>query len=764
LVVGLKARSLVGIFILLAALPSWTGVTAAGPGDEKARGVGADSPMAASIGRIDSTGPLTSIATNVRGVLDCAVYFRGSAIGEFYGGNACGTFLLAGGVRYGPSVPASTAGGTPFSLVSATATGQGTAARPYAMTTVATAGSAVRLTQVDTYVVGASGMRTTITIENLGDAAIDGVLWRAVDCYLAGIDYGYGHVEPTTGAVACAQDRTGASGRVIQFVPHTPGSMYTEAHYSTVWSQIASNRPFPGTCGCSTYQDNGAGLSWPLHVPARTSARFVHDLVFSAEGIPPPPAGPELFAIPESGRVRLEWNPASEEGVTAYRVYRASDGASDPVLVRTVKAPATSWTDRVPAGTSYRYAVRAVEGDIEGPDSNEVVGRAAAARQNLGHPLFTRAKPGEEPGRAEVEWSTPRMCSPGPRVTVPCDAPTGFHVYRALARNGPWRLVEEVEASGRRSYVFGEDEPRADSTLYYKVRIVGSEGEGPASAVVSTRAGLDGPSGTFFVHGVCSNDGMWLGTEPGWRVFFSRAAVGPVWAGTIDPLAEGLDSPDGMRRWLVERFIDFAESNQLGEGSVVLVGHSNGGLLIRSMLTDPYVAAHARRVVTLDSPDRGLDSFRAGTIKTFNSLCAPEWGWDTYIDTHLTRTGDVVPAWIANLAQGSDPLVVRALYIGCNTIGCQGSFTSLGGLGENAVWRDATLLATTTTDRPPASLLDIWRQSACATDADALAYIRHVPSSGNVYHSSGTAIHHRAILSLIADGTLDGLANQFACP
>jgi len=65
----------------------------------------------------------------------------------------------------------------------------------------------------------------------------------------------------------------------------TPGSHYTETNFSTVWGQITqAGTQFPDSCDCTTFEDNGAGLSWPITVPANGSTTVSFLSRFSPTG------------------------------------------------------------------------------------------------------------------------------------------------------------------------------------------------------------------------------------------------------------------------------------------------------------------------------------------------------------------------------------------------------------------------------------------------------------------------------------------------
>jgi len=153
------------------------------------------------------------------------------------------------------------------------------------MVTVVTAGTGVRLTQTDTYIVGDQYYRTAIQLTNTGSTPTTGIFYRAMDCYLGGSDSGFGAVDPTSGAVACTENADNTPpGRIEQFIPLTAGSNYFQSFYSTVWSVIGSHQPFDNTCTCATQQDNGMGLSWTFNLAAGAGTSYSHLTVFSPLG------------------------------------------------------------------------------------------------------------------------------------------------------------------------------------------------------------------------------------------------------------------------------------------------------------------------------------------------------------------------------------------------------------------------------------------------------------------------------------------------
>jgi fibronectin type 3 domain-containing protein len=81
-----------------------------------------------------------------------------------------------------------------------------------------------------------------------------------------------------------------------------------------------------------------------------------------------------LVAVTSANTVRLSWSASQDPGVAAYVIYRAA-GDGEPARVGSVRAPATTFTDRELASGTYRYTVRAQDSTAratESAPSNEV--------------------------------------------------------------------------------------------------------------------------------------------------------------------------------------------------------------------------------------------------------------------------------------------------------------------------------------------------------------------------------------------------------
>jgi uncharacterized repeat protein (TIGR01451 family) len=229
----------------------------------------------------------------------------------------CGTMLAAGGSVYAPGF----LGSTTFTETSQTGvTGDGTANNPYTVVTDVAAGdTGLTLEETDTYVAGDSEFHTTVTIANASDGSQDAILYHAADCYVGGSDLGFGTQD---GAVGCQSQ----AGDTVEFVPTTTGSHYLEAYYSTVWSAVGSGSPFGNTCDCTTYEDNGLGLSWSTTVPASGSV----SISFATRWTAGTAAASADLAVAKSDTAEgFGPDPVSSGGVVAYEVTATNNGPDD---------------------------------------------------------------------------------------------------------------------------------------------------------------------------------------------------------------------------------------------------------------------------------------------------------------------------------------------------------------------------------------------------------------------------------------------------
>jgi uncharacterized repeat protein (TIGR01451 family) len=250
-------------------------------------------PSASAVETIASAGPLDEII--IGDALECQVSHIDDTDFEFFPPastvGACNTQIRIGGTTYGP--PAVPAGNvpTPYTPVSQSAiTGTGTSADPFTVVTEVAAGqTGISLIETDSYVIGEERYRTDVEIVNGQDVNQDVIVYRAGDCFLNNSDDGFGASAPVADgtAVSCigSDDGTTPNNRVETWIPLTAGSHWVEDFFSDVWTMIANGTPFPDTCDCDTFQDNGAGLSWELTIPASGSETVSHLTVFSPDNV-----------------------------------------------------------------------------------------------------------------------------------------------------------------------------------------------------------------------------------------------------------------------------------------------------------------------------------------------------------------------------------------------------------------------------------------------------------------------------------------------
>jgi hypothetical protein len=271
-------------------------------------------------GEIDSSGPLTRII--ISRDLNCQVAHQADELLEFYDPTsdvgACGTFLAVNGTLYSPAEVPSGITGTPWTPVTQSGvSGNGTSGDPYRIVTVVTTPDAgVRIEQTDSYVVGTQSYRTDVTVDNMGNASLSGVLYRYGDCYLQGADSGFSRVDGS--APACVTGYA-ASDRIEQWLPLTSGNQWFAGGYSEGWSDVATGEPLPNTCQCSETEtfDNGAGISWTLNLGPGASATFSHQTFFSPTGGSPAAASSFRSSVPDPTQVTLDPVVVAESAVVA---------------------------------------------------------------------------------------------------------------------------------------------------------------------------------------------------------------------------------------------------------------------------------------------------------------------------------------------------------------------------------------------------------------------------------------------------------------
>ena len=241
----------------------------------------------AAFEEIESVGPLLYIDTGSS--LSCAVEHDGDFLGSFFADFGCGTFAAVGGALYGPQ-RVSGSGNPPQPRTAFTprtqsaVAGDGSFDDPFTVATGVDVGpTGVSLVQTDSYVTGEESYRTDITVRNGSGQPQTITLYPR-----GGLSSSATSTQASGGSILrLAPPRVAEDGRVLEWLPLSPGSSPLEAGVDELWAAIAPRTPFDGSCQCDENIDNGAGVSWTLTVAPGASATVSHLTVFSPFGYAP---------------------------------------------------------------------------------------------------------------------------------------------------------------------------------------------------------------------------------------------------------------------------------------------------------------------------------------------------------------------------------------------------------------------------------------------------------------------------------------------
>lgn len=225
---------------------------------------------AAADASITSTGPLSPITTS--STLNCRVP---STFGEhFFSGTACGTFVALpsfdGTSLFGPASVPSGPATFPYSLLGHSGVGgSGTATDPYSVQTyVSLPQTDLRITQIDSYVVGEEGYRTDITISNLSDGVpYSGRLYRAADCSFqdeSATRDGVGQIDSSS--VTCVIERISEDFHRKELRPLTSGASMQEATSDGIWRLLSAGSQLNGTANPDSH-DAAIAVDWAFNIP-----------------------------------------------------------------------------------------------------------------------------------------------------------------------------------------------------------------------------------------------------------------------------------------------------------------------------------------------------------------------------------------------------------------------------------------------------------------------------------------------------------------
>jgi len=353
--------------------------------------------------QITSAGPLDNIFLGVdiaaqighTGDSSYEVYPPGTTPADY------GTFVVVADTLYAPDMAGhgGTASGsigtyTPFTSISQSPIGgSGTSASPFTVTTVVDVGTTgLTITQVDSYVIGQESYRTDVTVANGGGTPVSAILYRAMDCYLGGSDSGFGMLNGT--AVGCSANANNVpAGRIEQIVPLSAGNNYYQSFYGAVWAAIGTHLPFPDTCDCTIEQDNGAGISWNITVPAGGSVTRSNVTVFSPTGaqalfVTKTADAASVAAGASDGYTITVNNPGADATLNSISdtlppgfTYTAGSSSGVTTTDPAIAAQVLTWTGpfAVPAGGSVTLHFGVTVSTVDGTYTNQASADAGAA-------------------------------------------------------------------------------------------------------------------------------------------------------------------------------------------------------------------------------------------------------------------------------------------------------------------------------------------------------------------------------------------------
>lgn len=302
-----------------------------------------------------------------------------------------------------------------------------------------------------------------------------------------------------------------------------------------------------------------------------------------------------------------------------------------------------------------------------------------------GAPILQAPTPGD--ARVSLVWSAPSSDGGSPI--------TNYRVFRAttsgttnpnLVTNGACANLGNILTCTDNSGLTN------GQTYYYVVRAVNRIDQGDPS-IEGTTAPTSARSGTgyFFIHGICTTgEGYWTDDgAPGHAIWsdLTAGSASAYWAPTYAP-----SNPDSMVQQLDEElraFLDGTASKYLIShpgydqkalphqdgplARVVLIGHSNGGLMARALLnreTNTDYGTFIKRVITIDSPDLGAGEAYKFAAQTHTGNCPDDWAeYNVAFLAHdAVKHGLAGTGWISRLAPvpTNEPRLIRFIFGTCD--------------------------------------------------------------------------------------------------
>jgi fibronectin type 3 domain-containing protein len=342
-----------------------------------------------------------------------------------------------------------------------------------------------------------SGANNGTTTAPIFDLATDGsTVYEAV----AGSGGACTAVNGSTGTKIWSKHANGN----LQSVRYSSGIVYCGGHFSGTASfdgltrnklaAVSATSPYATTAFAPTI--NSALGVWSLAsdsshlfvggdftkvagVPAQHYAEFVDS------GAQTVPSAPTLSATAGNNVVHLSWSPPNSDGgspILRYAVYRKATGATKYSSPIAKVSKGTTYDDSTALnGTSYTYAVSAINGIGEGPLSNEVQATPQNGTSSApGAPTGLSATPGS--GSVTLNWTVPSNTGGSPI--------TGYKIYRSTTSGAETLLASPTGTAT--SYT--DNAATSGTVYYYKVSAQNAVGEGPMSAEASTTGTAGVPS------------------------------------------------------------------------------------------------------------------------------------------------------------------------------------------------------------------------------------------------------------------------------
>ena len=263
----------------------------------------------------------------------------------------------------------------------------------------------------------------------------------------------------------------GASSSTIRISWNSVSGIYRSTEAAGTYTQAGAADKSPwtdsGLNATTTYYYKVAAVNGQGEGPQSTYA-FASTLG-TANKAPGTPSG--LSALPtSSSSIVLNWNPVNS--AVSYKIFRSGAASGTYSLVNTV--PNSLWTDTgLNANTTYYYKVAAVNEAGESPQSNSASATTLAEGLNP-----------DSPPPVPSNLSAEAISSS--KITLNWDLVNGaasYKVYRSLSSSGTYSLA----ASGGSTSSWTDENLAANTTYYYKVTALNSNGESAQSSSVSAK-------------------------------------------------------------------------------------------------------------------------------------------------------------------------------------------------------------------------------------------------------------------------------------